>query len=213
MAEPVARVIAARRTVRVAAALLIGQFVLCVVIGWLTLGAARSGPGGRPPGTDALAGPPVAAPSTGAGHAPAPSSTTSPATTSRTAPASGPSREARQAPAAASDAGRRPPASATPLLAGEPPVDSVAPRSPAPPAPDAGPSTLDPTARSGIAAPPPASVPVPASPSAGPSAPVTDGPVRPGGRCGVEGADAETDDGVAVRCLPAGDGTLRWRIV
>jgi hypothetical protein len=59
--EPVPVTLRVRRTVRMAVALVVGQALLCALIGWLTLGRSRSEPA-HPPGSavvDAMAAPPT----------------------------------------------------------------------------------------------------------------------------------------------------------
>jgi hypothetical protein len=59
--EPVART-SVRRTVRVAVALILGQAVLCAVIGWVTFGSGHAQPRGPVPTTEPLAGKPLVIP-------------------------------------------------------------------------------------------------------------------------------------------------------
>jgi hypothetical protein len=59
--EPVART-SVRRTVRVAVALVLGQALLCALIGWLTFGSGHAHPRGPVPTSEPLAGKPLVIP-------------------------------------------------------------------------------------------------------------------------------------------------------
>ncbi|WP_127497508.1 hypothetical protein [Actinoplanes solisilvae] len=138
--EPVPVTLKVRRTVRLAVALVVGQALLCALIGWLTLGQSRPEPA-RPPGSsvvDAMGAPPsppairptsraVPAPATRARKAtstPAPRrSTNTPAprtaaTTPTPVPIEGPPEDPAVVPPV-------PPPAASPPATSPPPADVV----------------------------------------------------------------------------------------
>ncbi|WP_250027394.1 hypothetical protein [Paractinoplanes maris] len=199
--EPVPVTRKVRRIVRMAVALVVGQAMLCAVIGWLTLGPGRSEPT-RAPGSavvDQLAAPPLiapAAPTSRAATTPAASTAQArkpvPATT-RTAP--------RRPPAATTTAASRSPDPTTPPSTTPAQPDPVAivipPPPPVPPAPSTEPSPITTTA-----------TPVPSTSSA----PVQQ-PVRVGDECRPAGAYGRTLKGELVRCLREWGQRPRWKIV
>jgi hypothetical protein len=188
---PVARA-SARRTVRVAAALVAGQAVLCAVIGYVTLG----GHGAR--GTDA-AGPvdpfaarPLVLPPSAV---PAPSATT----VAPGPPAAAKSTPAR--PAATARSRHHPELTPTPPAAEPPPDVLVAPPGPTTPT---GPSTTpspdatSSTGQSGQPPSPPASLPTQESVTVGES-------------CAPVDAPGVTTDGIAAQCVLSDAGVLSWQ--
>jgi hypothetical protein len=194
---PVARA-SARRTVRVAAALVAGQAVLCAVIGYVTLGgpatrdtnAARTG--------DPLAARPFARP------APA----VSPPSPTTVAPEQSAVAKSTAARPAAPARPRHPPKlTPTPPTAESPPDVLVAP-----PGPPTGPTTIptpgppttsspdapSSTGQSGQPPPPPASLPTQESVTVGES-------------CAPVDASGVTTDGIVAQCVSSDDGVLRWQ--
>jgi len=179
-----------RRIVRVAVALVVGQALLCALIGWLTLGHAKD----SGPPVDAMAAPP-ALPST---------SVPSPAVTSRyvpppatTVPPAPPTKRKRttdrkpEAPAAT----RAPTPSAHPPA----PAPAVVPPLPVP-------TIVVTTTTPGSALVPPLPKP-PETPA------VVAGPVTVGDLCTPVGAYAFTADHTLVRCTRAWHHRARWKIV
>ena len=186
MTQAGARVLSARRTVRIALALVTGQALLCAVIGWVTFGTPddrRSGPRGP---ITTLTDPPFALPQLPAA---APSGSPSTARPRRSAgsvdrsPVRSTARATRSA---------RPPAS---VRARPRPVTPSA----------ATPSTARPT-KSSLPAAPPAD-PEPSGGGVGFEAPVVVGQ-----RCDRRGELELTEDGVEVRCTRDRAGVLRWQI-
>ncbi|GAA3339980.1 hypothetical protein GCM10020358_25800 [Amorphoplanes nipponensis] len=180
------RVTSVRRTVRVAVALVIGQALLCGIIGFLTFGGRGEPAPGARAAEPQLAGPPLVAP--------APSVPPDGDRPERRKP--GVARTSRtQRPAAppASAAVRN---SATRLIG---PSPTVPPPPAAAPVPPPTPTT-SPTDRSLLP---------PSSPVSGDDPPV---PVV-GEPCEEEGATGRTADGKAVRCERDPDGDLRWSLV
>ena len=191
-----------------AVALVIGQAMLCALIGWLTLGPSRSGP--HRPGTaiDQVAPPvvpgPVATVSRSAavpGKQPRRPSSAAPArprvTTAREVPA----------PAVTTTSPARPP-----VPINLPPADDVPPSgAPAPP-----PATPAPSAPV-----PPSDAPRPPVPSGTAGAPdvldpdhgVIQQPVVVGAVCQPLGAYGRTAEGELVRCLRDWRHRPRWKIV
>ena len=168
---------------RLAVALVVGQALLCAVIGWMTLGSPRSEPA-RPSGTavvDAMGAPPsppspppavhtsrvLAAPATQARKAtsaPAPHRPTSTRATRTASPSPTPS----------------------PVPIGAPPDDpAMAPPEPSPPSSPSSPSPSDEVQE----------------------------PVREGDECRPAGARGRTAEGEDVRCVREWPRRLRWRIV
>jgi hypothetical protein len=225
-----------RRTVRLAAALVVGQVLLVAIVGWVTLTRAgdRTAPTAR--GVDQLAAPPgpmAPAPPAhtppGPPKSPAPSGSTGPAGNGNDGSAGngndGSAGNGNDGPAAGGRAGatdqQAPHARKSrtgpdgPALAPSPPGTSSGPLSLIPPTsipPTLVPSTA-PTLLAG--APPTAPTPPPIPPAAtpSPSAGVTAAPVLAGRPCDRLGALARADDGRMVRCLVARDYQLRWKIV
>ena len=202
--EPVPVTRRVRRTVRLAVALVIGQALLCALIGWLTLGHDRSEP--QRPGSpvDQLAAPPLV---------PAP-----PATVARSAAVV--SKQSRRPSSAVAD---RPRATAVGTAAPRPTAATPTPtpttnsaaaptRSPVP----IGSPPADP-------APPPMVPPLPPTPSASASSkvppqgdaelPEVQEPVEAGARCRPLYAFGRTEEGNLVRCLRKGPYRPRWKIV
>ena len=185
---------------RLAVALVIGQALLCALIGWLTLGHDRSEP--QRPGSpvDQLAAPPLV---------PVP-----PATVTRSAAVVG--KQSRRPSSAAAD---RPRATAvrtaaprpttttaaaptrSPVPIGSPPADPAPPPM-VPPMPPAAPS---PSASS--------KVPTPDAPQGDVELPEVQEPVQVGARCRPLGAFGRTEEGELVRCLRQWPHRPRWKIV
>jgi hypothetical protein len=203
----------AQRTVRLAAALVAGQVVLVAVIGWVIFACAgdRSAQSGDA-ALDPLAAPPAQILPAPAAASPAPRKrvSESPAPPTHRGPGANgqPSRPARPAstPPVAETAGppRWLPLVPAPTITTPPgPLTLAPPPSPPAPPPPASPvATANPTAVSGAS--PSAAT---ASPSASPRT------VLAGWLCGQIYARARSDDGWTVRCLPARDHHLRWKIV
>lgn len=168
-----------------AVALVVGQALLCALIGWLTLGASRSD-GGRSTGpiVDQLAAPPPAVPAS-AGPTTVPVATSAAAEPRKTV-----SRRPSSRPTATTTARER--------------------RSPSPPPRSAEPSreAAPPAPPSLINLPPP-SPGVSAVPS--PSGKVQE-KVTVGDRCSPEGAFGRTEKGIEVRCLRSWHRGPRWKI-
>jgi hypothetical protein len=184
-----------RRTVRTAVALVIGQALLCAVIGWLTFGRPfAAGPGGDSATIDRMAAPPPIVPvPTATASTPAPSTGSSaPAHTVTGAghhlppppPQSGPAGEAPPLPAAQTTGPEVLPEPSTEIATGIP----------------------APTTQSLV--PPPVSPPLPPAPTAA----TVQQPVVVGGRCGPPGAYGRTADGIDVRCQTIGPHRTRWKI-
>ncbi|MDY7088464.1 MAG: hypothetical protein SYR96_25585 [Actinomycetota bacterium] len=200
--EPVPVTRRVRRTVRMAVALVVGQAMLCALIGWLTLGRHRAEPA-RPPRSsvvDQLAIPPLTS------AAPPPSRGAISAT-ALPRPASAAPRRAAPARSTA-DALPPPvvPATGAPQPINAPPDDpQVAPPSPPPPPPP-----LPSSPRTRIPLTP---VPSVATPTPSTSPEVVQEPVRVGDECRPLGAYGRTGEGDLVRCLPDGRDEPRWKIV
>jgi hypothetical protein len=190
-----------RRTVRLAAALVVGQVLLVAVIGWVTFTYADKRPGGNTPAVERLAAPPAAIPPPAV---PAPGDSATPAP-----------------PASTSTSGRT--RTADPDL-------PVAPRSSSSPRPAAGPAAagtsappgappVPPTVTApvnGLTTPPLTLVPTADSPAVSTPTPTTSSrppPIVAGQACTQMFALARAADGGMVRCLPARDHQLRWKIV
>lgn len=185
-----------------AVALVVGQAMLCALIGWLTLGRHRTEPA-RPPGSavvDQLAIPPV-------GGAASPSSQGAISATALSRPA--PAVPRRPAPARSTADALPPPvvpATNDPQPINAPPDDpQVVP--PAPPLPS---PSLSSSPRTRIPLTPVPSVATPA-PSTSPE--VVQEPVRVGDECRPLGAYGRTAEGDLVRCLRDGRDEPRWKIV
>ncbi|MCY1140432.1 hypothetical protein OWR29_20740 [Actinoplanes sp. Pm04-4] len=197
--EPVPVTRTVRRTVRMAVALVVGQALLCALIGWLTLGQSRSEPPGTPGSVvDQLAAPPPANP-------PPPSARTAiaPATTQarKPAPVATTTRPVPRRAVTSSAVPSRPPAQ--PPASREPePILIPAPKSPAP----------EPPAPS-----PPAVTPMPtttsATPAPSPTPDLVREPVEVGDECRPAGAYGRTAEGVLVRCVREWGHRPRWKIV
>jgi hypothetical protein len=186
------QVTSVRRTVRVAAALVAGQALLCGVIGFVTFDdEAETEPAAR-------AAPPLADPQIGVPRPGGP----------RPAPSSAPGIDA---PSGSAAAVRRWSREAASRAVPRPAPSAVLPASPAPPpGPPASPGAVP------VPPAPPAQV---TSPPAGllPSAPAAEddlhAPVEVGERCDEAGALGWTARGRIVRCARGHDGDLRWRPV
>jgi hypothetical protein len=191
--EPVAGARTVHRTVRVAVALLLGQALLCAVIGWLTY---RYSPAHRQRGpavVDQMAGAPRVLPKSPA----PPTPVVRPAETSARGGSPPPTRPPpTHAPAPRSTAPPSfsvPPFSAGPVTSSAPP-----PAAPAPPAPSTSPAE-------------PSNSPVPTVDLL-PPLPVQH-PVTVGELCRPLGAIGRTEDGTEVRCLRSRNHRPRWKIV
>ena len=196
--QPVPETREVRRTVRVAVALVVGQVLLCAIIGWVTFSYSqqRAHQGSAAVGQIAVPTPPIAAWPSG----PAPSPIPAPAPSTRSTRTHSPR-----------PAGPMPPAS-TELPAIEAATDALTM--------PAWPPTAAPTPTSGgpqaTQVPPPASAvekPVPSASVSAPPTEVAEEPVVPGASCDRLGALGRTADGRDVRCLPDRLGRLRWKIV
>jgi hypothetical protein len=177
----------------VATALLVGQALLCALIGWLTFGATRDSAGRAPAPVDPLAGAPVVIPRPNVPPPeppPVPPPTSAPATAKATATSIEPSKSSSSRPAPSrSTPPPRPPGAA---LLVPPRLASTRAATPTPPT-DPG-KTIDPR----VAPPTPA--------------PAVQEPVVAGEPCDPAGALGRTADGVLLVCFRDSDGTLRWRV-
>jgi hypothetical protein len=186
---PVARG-SARRTVRVAVALIAGQAALCAVIGYLTLGGPHLHPHNAPVAPNPLAGGPIVVP---------PAQVIPPSAASA---APKPPRVPTTRTTAAGLPGQPSPSAVPnlPRVVGETSPPAAHPQSAAPPA---VPSTNPPPSVGGgqLATPKPTD-----------SAGVQQG-VEVGDPCSPVGANGVTTDGQAVRCVRDVDGQLRWVLV
>jgi hypothetical protein len=179
-----------RRTVRVAVALVVGQALLCALIGYLTLGRSGAQPRGDHMAEPPLA-PPVTATSSPAPTAAAPTSVSATATRKPKRRAGNDATPARTKPAP-------PPLPPGPVVAEPPPETLIAP-SPVPSA-----ATTITTAPSFGNPPLPPTVP--------PRYTVQD-PVTVGDLCAPEWAFGRTSDDTLVRCLRTVRHAPRWKIV
>ncbi|MFI6072744.1 hypothetical protein ACIA5C_14265 [Actinoplanes sp. NPDC051343] len=216
--EAVPATIGARRTVRLAAALVVGQIFLVAIVGWMTLTRPGDRPATGASGVDRMAAPP-------AWIAPArePSfrkpSSTSPAESARAhtteqAPvdpanpaktSAGTAQSPGPAPISLAPFGAAGPAPSDPLAL-TPPSSGTATSPKATPSPSAGPAG---TAGTGGSVGTGGSGGLGVSGSASP----TPGTVPAGRPCDHWGALARADDGRMVRCLPGRYYRLRWKIV
>jgi hypothetical protein len=198
---PVARP-SARRTVRVAAALVAGQAALCAVIGYVTLGGPPTRGPEAAPRVDPVAIPPLVVPAP-----------TVPPPLSRTTVAPAPPLVARSTTARPRTIARpkqRPELSPTPPSQAPPgilvassdpgPVPPIPPVTPVPPTPTPAPSTESAISES------PAPVPPPLPPSS-----ATQPPVTVGDTCDPADGPGRSADGTAVLCVPGNDGVARWQ--
>jgi hypothetical protein len=193
--EPVARA-SARRTVRVAVALVAGQAALCAVIGWVTLGGAHPHNAG-PPAPNPLAGGPLVVP---------------PLTVAPAPPTSG-------APAPHTSVPRAPLGPPVIVKAGVPATSTSPPKSTAPQWHP--PITPTPQPVTKITTVPPAAPTVTASPSSDSSLARSPSPtptdvqqgVVVGDPCDPVGAAGTTSDGTPVLCVLGDDGVQRWQIM
>ena len=172
---------------RVAVALLVGQALLCAVIGWLNFGPSQAHRGKASPVDPPMAAPPFVAPLPSV-----PQPLSAPAETARPAPA----RTSAKVKASTSPAKRSP----------------APPPEPEFPQPVNGPSRSPSTTPRAPAAPPetPGLTTDPPLPS-----PRDDvqAPVKVGDKCDPEDARGRTATGTPVRCVRDDDGDLRWEIV
>lgn len=187
-----------------AVALVIGQALLCALIGWLTLGASREeGRKSSGPAVDQLAAPPPPA-------VPLPTVAESAGAPSTRPPASVSPKSVSRARSGSSSSSSsvRSPEPRRKAVPPQPKKSSVAP-SPTiillPPEPSPTPSPPVPSSR-------------PPSPPAWWTGPDDDDPevrepVTVGDRCRPEGAFGRTKEGVAVRCLRSWPRGPRWKIV
>jgi hypothetical protein len=193
--EPVARP-SARRTVRVATALVAGQAALCAVIGWITFGATHGPARTASAPVDPLAGAPLVIPP--------------PSVVPPVLPKTGPAVTAK-ATATSIDRTTAPRSRRTARHSSPPPPAAPPPVAPPPVAPLPAPTA--PTTTSTDPPPsPPASddsqliVPTPTP------TPQIQQPVVVREPCDPENALGKTAAGVALVCVHAADGTLRWQI-
>jgi hypothetical protein len=186
-----------RRTVRVAVALVVGQALLCALIGWLTLGRGH----GSGSSVDQMAAPPAVPPTVTSRHV-TPGRSVATASVATASPAGGTRTADRKAP-------RSPAIRATSTRPADPP-------DPAPPTPAPAPATSEtpalpvPTIVATTTGPGSAlAPPVPPSPT------VTDTsePITIGDYCRPEGAYAIAADGTLVRCVRTWRHRPRWKIV
>jgi hypothetical protein len=178
----------ARRTVRVAVALVAGQAALCAVIGYLTLGGPSLHHRTAAPESNPLAAGPIEVPP--ALVLPAPTAAPTPPHVSAT-----PSRSPSWRGAARTSA----PAKRQRTEVEVPPSLESAPMDPSSePVPPQVPTTT----------PAPSTGNELTTPSATPSAVQLN--VKAGDPCSPVGAAGQTTDGAAVTCVQAVDGTLRW---
>jgi hypothetical protein len=183
---PVARG-SARRTVRVAVALIAGQAALCAVIGYLTLGGPHLHSHASPAAADPLAAGPLVVPPvqimppSAAAVAPKPPSASSSRPTATTL-------AARRSDSADPDRQR---AAAEP-----PPSPLVEPPTPLPPA---APTKAASPSGPQFATPQPSDSDIQQN-------------VKVGDVCSPIGADGVTADEESVRCVRSADGQLRWQL-
>jgi hypothetical protein len=183
-----------RRTVRVAAALVAGQALLCGIIGFVTFDDPVPAQPAARAADPRLDGPPLGGPrldEPGAGGSPGPRSDV---------PSSG-------GPSGSAAAHRRLSREATSRPVTRTPRPTGVRTAPAPPAgvpapPGAGPGVPAPPAPPPVTSPPAALLP-----SAGDEVPA---PVEVGERCDEVGATGHTAAGRPVRCVRGHDGDLRW---
>lgn len=190
-----------RRTVRVAVALVVGQALLCALIGWLTIGRGHS-PGSS---VDQMAAPAVPPTVTSRYATPSRSAaTTSRATASPTSAEKTADRKPLRSPTIRATSTRRaePPDPAPP---------APAPSAPAPASSEA-PALPLPTIVATTTGPGPAlAPPLPLPPS--PVVTETFEPITVGDYCRYVGAYAITADGTLVRCVRMWRHRPRWKIV
>jgi hypothetical protein len=200
MVEPVPATRSVRRTVRVAVALVIGQALLCALIGWITFTYSPAHRDHQSPAVDQMAGAPVVAPRAGA--------------TSATALAA-PSSSAPAGKRAKHDAGAADPAApSTAQSSAVPGVVLNVPAFPAVPMPTATSenpqlTVLPPQPPAPASTTPSATTPPATAPAALPSPEV----VVPGTECDHENAVGHTVTGAEVHCLRNRHRQLRWKIV
>ncbi|GIM91574.1 hypothetical protein [Paractinoplanes toevensis] len=202
--EPVPTTRSVRRTVRVAVALVVGQALLCALIGFLTLG--RSGGS-----VDRMAEPPLVPPPATAPGSPSPTASFSATATTR------PAQPARDA---TSTRGKRKPdptpATGATTAASEPPpepmIDFPAPVTTPTPGVSST-ATSAPSAPSAPTASPPKELIPPPAPPFGSAAPPVQDSVVAGDPCAPEWAFGRTSHGTLVRCVRTWHHRLRWKIV
>jgi hypothetical protein len=182
----------ARRTVRVAVALVAGQAALCAVIGYLTLGGPSLHHRTAAPESNPLAAGPIEVPPALVLPAPTAGAPTRPhvsATSSRPPSRRGAARTSAPAPRQRAEVEAPPSLVSAPM---DPSPEPVPPQVPtATPAPSTGNQLV--------------------TPSATPSAVQLN--VKVGDPCSPVGAAGQTTDGKAVTCVQGVDGTLRWVLV
>ncbi|WP_250001868.1 hypothetical protein [Actinoplanes sp. M2I2] len=210
--EPVPVTRKVRRIVRMAVALVIGQAMLCALIGWLTFGRGASEPV-RSPGSsvvDQLAAPPLTEPArpspraaivaTTRAREPVPASAR-PASRRSTAATVAPSPPATTVTTPATTAPT--PATTAPTTpATQEPVSLVPPAAPELDTPAPSPSAVSPSLS-----------PTSATPSPGASSALVRQPVRAGDECRPVGAYGRTAKGEPVRCVREWGHRPRWKIV
>jgi len=199
--EPVSVTSPVRRTVRMAVALVIGQALLCALIGWLTLGASQEQtrrPGSPP--VDQLAAPPPP----GLPH-PTASRPAMPRQVRPVRPAL--SRPASARPVSRPDRRTTPPPA--PRFSPKPaPPKSAPPKSASP-----GPASPRPTLTPLPPVPPVPELPTPKTSAPSPPAGETvQEAVTIGDRCRPEGAYGRTNRGVLARCFSSWHHGPRWKI-
>lgn len=179
----------ARRTVRVAVALIAGQAALCAVIGYVTLGGPSLHKGTATPQANPLAGGPIEVPPALVLPAPTAGAPTPPHVSAT--PHRSPSRRG-VARTSAPATGQRAEVEVPPSLESASMDPSSEPVPPQVPTTTPSPSTGNQLA----------------TPSATPSAVQLN--VKVGDPCSPVGAAGQTADGKAVTCVQGVDGTLRW---
>ena len=183
-----------RRTVRLAAALVVGQVLLVAVIGWVTFTQAGQHSGRDTPAVEQLAAPPAVIPPPAV---PAPTRSATPGPGAGTSTAGHPrdrTTDPDRPAAARASSSSRPPAAGPVLPPLPPPV--ATPGS----GPETAPLTLVPTSDS-----PAAVTPTPTASSSP--------PVLAGQACTEMYTLAQAADGQMVQCLPTRSHQLRWKIV
>ena len=197
MTEPVARA-SARRTVRVAVALVAGQAALCAVIGWITLGGPHTA---GLPAPNPLAGGPLVVPPLTVAPAPPTSVPTAPRTSVRPAPTSAP------------PAPLPPPVIVPAGATSTRPPTSTARQRPLPitptPIPVTTAKTFPPVAPTVLASPSGTNL----APTPTPTASDIQRGVVVGDPCDPVGAAGTTVDGTPVLCVLGDDGVQRWQIM
>jgi hypothetical protein len=218
--EAVPATIGARRTVRLAAALVVGQVFLVAIVGWMTLTRPGDRPAAGASGVDRMAAPPAwiapaREPSSGKPSSTGPAESARAHTTEQapadpinpTSTSVGPTQSSGHTPI--------PPIPLVPFGAADsapsnplgltPPSSGTATSPKATPSPSAGPGSAGAGGSGGTGG----SGGLGVSGSASP----TPGTVLAGRPCDHWGVLARADDGRMVRCLPGRYYRLRWKIV